>query len=376
MTWNWQHKKWPEFQWDKSKLAKAERLFLEGAAVTIGATRHMEASDHNPLLVELLTTEAIDTSEIEGEFLDRGSVQSSIGRELGLAVDPVRAGPGERGVAKMVVDSYRSFNAPLTTKMICEWHRMVMGARNDLHDIGKYRSHLEPMLIVSGPDYARKIHFEAPPSRQVLSEMKLFLDWFEANELTNAPLARAGIAHLWFESIHPFEDGNGRIGRMIAEKALSHAFEKPVLTVLSKVLLRRKKQYYQALEKASTTLAITDWLLWFCVAVIESQRDTLMIIDFIVEKTKLLKRLEGQLNARQEKVLLRMLKAGPAGFKGGLSAQNYRQICGATTATTTRDCKDLVEKGALRREGEQKATRYYLTIKTKSVKPILLEDIL
>jgi Fic family protein len=376
MTWNWESKNWPNFQWDMKKFAKVERLFIEGAAVMVGATRHIHTSTQTPLLIELLTTEAIDTSKIEGEFLNRGSVQSSISKKFGISTNSIKSGPAEKAISEMLVDSYQTLHKPLTKKMLCDWHKMLMSNRNDLPDIGKYRTHAEPMLIVSGPDYARKIHFEAPPSKQVPANMNAFVNWIKSKELIDSPLVKAGIAHLWFESIHPFEDGNGRIGRMIAEKTLSQAFEEPVITVLAKVLLKRRKQYYQALEKASKTLEITDWLLWFSSAVIESQKETLSTIDFIIEKTKFLDALKGQLNHRQEKAVLRMLQEGPSGFKGGLTAAKYHQMTGATTATTTRDLQSLVKIGALRREGDKKSTRYFLTITLHPVKTVKISDIL
>nr|WP_248295729.1 Fic family protein [Legionella pneumophila] len=171
--------------------------------------------------------------------------------------------------------------------------------------------------------------------------MDQFINWFErSSPAGSAPLptlTRAGIAHLWFESIHPFEDGNGRIGRAIAEKALSQGFSKPVMTVLAKILLKKRKEYYQQLGLASKTLDLTSWLLWFANIALEAQQSTYMYIDFIIKKSVILREAEGKINPRQEKVLLRLFHAGPEGFVGGLSAKNYMSITGATIATTTRD---------------------------------------
>jgi Fic family protein len=167
---------------------------------------------------------------------------------------------------------------------------------------------------------------------------------------------------LYFESIHPFEDGNGRIGRALAEKALAQSFDQPALTGLATTILAHQKSYYDALERANKRNEITDWLVWFAEIAIQAQRRTIAHVDFLIAKTKLMDQLRGKINERQQKALLRMMKEGPDGFKGGLSAGNYATITGATPATTTRDLNDLVEKGALVRTGERKHTRYALML--------------
>lgn len=366
MKWNWQSPEWPNFKWDQQALQANELVFLEGVGTVVGSTRHLSLADQQMLSIELMSTEALDTSEIEGEFLNRDSVQSSIRRALGLSVThDKKSKPSEIGIADMMVNLYRTWSEPLTESVLFNWHAMLMQGRQDLECVGLFRDHVEAMQIVSGPDYARKIHFEAPPSSRVSNEMKIFLEWFEETSMTGKnplpALTRAGIAHLWFECIHPFEDGNGRLGRAIAEKVLSQRFrDNPCMTSLAKILLKRRKAYYAALNSASHAIEITEWLLWFSTIAIEAQQHTLAYINFIIHKASLLNRLHGQLNARQEKVLLRMLKEGPDGFTGGLSAANYISLTGATTATTTRDLNDLVIMNALNRVGERKATRYFL----------------
>jgi Fic family protein len=222
------------------------------------------------------------------------------------------------------------------------------------------------MQVVSGPDHKRIVHFEAPPSRQVPDEMQQFIMWFN----DTAPgakhplpaLTRAGIAHLYFVCIHPFEDGNGRIGRALAEKSLAQSLGQPSLIALAATILARRARYYAALEAANKSNEITDWLAWFAGTAIEAQRRTLAMIEFLIDKTKLLDRIRGELNERQEKALLRMFKEGPEGFEGGMSAGKYSTITDASPATTTRDLADLTEKGALVREGERRHARYKLNI--------------
>ncbi len=366
MKWNWQLESWPNFTWDSDKLVVYEQSFTENAGIIIGSSQHISQEGKQNLFIDLMCTDALDSSEIEGEHLNRDSIQSSIKKELGLSAEAPRASLAERGIAKMMVNLYQTISSPLTHQVLFEWHQFLMGNSHHLEDVGQYRSHEEAMQIVSGPDYDRKIHFEAPPSKCVPAEMEQFINWFErsspAGSASLPTLTRAGIAHLWFESIHPFEDGNGRIGRAIAEKALSQGFSKPVMTVLAKILLKKRKEYYQQLGLASKTLDLTSWLLWFANIALEAQQSTYMYIDFIIKKSVILREAEGKINPRQEKVLLRLFHAGPEGFVGGLSAKNYMSITGATIATTTRDLNDLVKKNILKRTGELKATRYFLNL--------------
>jgi Fic family protein len=366
MAWNWQNPDWPNFRWDAARLATAEEKFLLGAGVGLGAARHLDEDDRNQLFVEVMSGEALTTSEIEGEILNRASVQSSILRQLGLAADQRRIPPAEQGMAEMMVELYRSTSERLSEQVLFYWHSMLTKGRRDLIDIGRFRTGEEPMQVVSGAIGAEKVHFEAPPSGQLPAEMGHFITWFNRTRPRGDTLlpaiTRAGIAHLYFESIHPFEDGNGRIGRALAEKALAQSFDQPAMTGLATTILSHQKSYYEALERANKVIEITEWLAWFAEIALEAQQRTLAQVEFLIAKTKLLDRLRGTINGRQQKALLRVMKEGPEGFKGGLSAGNYSTITGASPATTTRDLADLVEKGALIRTGELKQARYALKL--------------
>jgi Fic family protein len=241
-----------------------------------------------------------------------------------------------------------------------------MNGRRDLTDVGRYRTHSDAMQLVSGSIHDPKIHFEAPPSKNVPQEMQRFTLWFNAS-MTMPAITRAAIAHLWFETIHPFEDGNGRIGRAIAEKALAQSLDAPTLTALAQTIHRHRNAYYEALHAASKSNQIDSWLKWFVNIVLEAQARTLSRIRFLVDQTKLFDRLRGKLNTRQEKALLRVCREGPEGFAGGLSAENYRAITGATSATATRDLAELVTLGALVRSGERRYTRYHLALSDSSL---------
>ena len=376
MEWNWQHKNWPHFTYDAAALSEYEGQFLHKAGIMHGSLKHITEDDKESLRVQLISEEAYKTSEIEGEILDRDSLQSSIRKHFGLKTDNRKIPAAEQGIAEMLVDLYKTYEAPLNSQRLFLWHEMLTNGRRDLQDMGRYRTHADPMQIVSGSLHEPEVHFEAPPSKIVPEEMERFIDWFNSpqgkkrdKEREKLPiLLRSGIAHIWFESIHPFEDGNGRIGRAISEKALSQGLGRPTLIALAQAIERSRKAYYAALQIGNRGLDIQDWLEYFSKTVLEAQNYTLSMIDFLIEKSKFYDRFKGKLNERQGKVLARMFEAGIEGFKGGLSAENYISISGAARATATRDLQGLVEIGALTKRGERKYTRYYLNIEHKGAK--------
>ena len=363
--WNWEQPDWPHFRWDASRLAEKERKFHNSGGVLIGTVGHLGSAHRESLYVECISGEAVTTSEIEGELLDRASVQSSLRRKLGLASDNRRVGPKEDGIAQLMLDLFANFLEPLSHETLHSWHRKLLPGRGDVA-VGEYRSGSEPMEIISGAIGKERVHFVAPPSARLPAETDRFLDWFNRTSWDGPEplpaLTRAGIAHLYFESINPYEDGNGRIGRAIAEKALAQGLRHPTLTALSTTILARRKEYYRELELASKTTEITQWLAWFADVTLEAQQRTIRLADFLVGKSHLLDRMRGALNDRQEKALLRLLREGPDGFEGGLSAGNYATITGASPATATRDLADLVEKGALTRTGERRHARYFAAL--------------
>jgi Fic family protein len=364
MRWNWQHPDWPNFRYRQASLLEREATFLRQGGIVVGTIRHVPDEERLSLIIELISTEALKTSEIEGEMLDRTSVQSSLRRQFGLQDDARRTSPAEQGISEMLADLYRRWSEPLDDSTLFQWHERLMQGRTELRTIGGYRRHEEPMQVVSGRLDRPKVHFEAPPSSAVATEMARFCRWFNESSPAGATpvpaLARAGLAHLYFESIHPFEDGNGRIGRAIAEKALAQGAGQPSLTALSLLLHRRRKEYYAQLEAANKTLDVDPWLDWFADLVLAAQAHTLEGLDFLLANTRLWDRLRGRLNARQEKALSRLMRAGLEGFTGGLSAGKYMALTDAPAATARRDLSHLVELGALQRTGQLKGTRYWL----------------
>lgn len=367
MPWNWELSTWPQFIFDSNRIAPQERQFLMGVGSSIAFLKNIGEADYNQFVVEILSMEGLESSKIEGEILDRESLQSSIKQHFGINTNHKKDSKKESGIAELLYHVYESFDNPLTHKMLWQWHAKLFVNRSHIDDYGKYRTHVEPMQIVSRRYDSSKVFFEAPPSKKIPDEMSAFIDWFNTTSTSEPILVRAAIAHLYFESIHPFEDGNGRIGRLIVEKVLSQGIGRPILVAVSKVLEKRKKEYYAALERCNHTLKVDHWVGFFADVVLQAQKESMNLLYFLIEKSKMLTALTGQLNARQEKVLLRLFAEGLSGFKGGLSAENYIAMTKTSRATATRDLTDLVHKGALVKTGELRHTRYRLNLPSTEV---------
>lgn len=366
MTWNWQKPGWPKFSFDTNILLASESRFLLKSGEFLGAFKHVGEDDREMLKIELISEEAVKTSEIEGEILRRDSVQRSLRAQFGLAAEKTQINDAERGIAEMMADLYKRFAEPLSHETLFDWHKMLMSGDRHIESIGAYRTHAEDMRVVTPIAGDEKVHFVAPPSNTMKAEMDRFIAWFKASapngEAPLPALTRAGIAHLYFVCIHPFEDGNGRIGRAIAEKSLAENLGQPTLIALAYTIERKRRFYYDALECNNKELEITDWLSYFATTILEAQDTTLKQVDFYVAKTKFYENFRAKLNERQAKVIARMFRDGIDGFKGGLSADNYISITGTSRATATRDMQELVTIGAFTRTGELRHTRYNLNL--------------
>lgn len=367
MKYNWQQPDWPEFKYSIKELEPLLYKFSERAGRIDGILKGLSDETQYNTLIELLVTEAIKTSAIEGEFLSRKDVMSSIKNNLGLNMpkEPVRDKRAQ-GISELMIDAQKSFRQALTQDSLFKWHKMLMKGNNSIES-GVWRSHTEPMQVVSGAMGKEIIHFEAPPSNRIPGEMKNFIEWFNATALgkekaITQPIIRAAVAHLYFESIHPFEDGNGRIGRAISEKALSQYIGRPVLLSLSKAMEANKNEYYNALKRGQRSNEITDWVFYFVSISLEAQKDTEELITFTLKKTKFFDRFKGIINSRQTKLVKRMLEAGPQGFEGGINTRKYVSLTRTSRATATRDLQDLLDKDVLIRIGKGRSTRYDLNI--------------
>lgn len=368
-TYNWQKNDWPHFRYDISTLHTTLQAIAEKSGLIRGTLAHLDEHQQSEALINLMVEEAVKTSEIEGEYLSRPDIRSSIKNKLGLnsSIHRVHDKRAE-GIVEMMFDVRNTFKQPLSDTTLFEWHLMLLAmSSNQNLTIGSWRTHEEPMQVISVHNNKSIVYFEAPPSQDIPGQMQEFIKWFNATApgepqaIVFAPV-RAAIAHLYFESIHPFEDGNGRIGRAISEKALSQGFGYPVMLSLSQAIESDKKAYYDALHVASTSNEITPWIEYFTNVVINAQLDVEQQISFILMKSHFFEKFESDLNERQLKVVKRMMDSGIKGFEGGMSAKKYMAITGSSKATATRDLQHMLTINALNQTGSGRSVRYQLNL--------------
>ena len=366
---NWQFSSWPNFAYNlgglEADLADLNTILGRLGGLADGLPEELETET----TVDLMLAEAVRSSAIEGQRLDRESVVSSIRNRLGLNLSPVAVQHrNSAGAGELMVAVRRSFADPLDATTLFAWHTSLMGGGGTAEDVGCWRSGDGAMQIVSGRIDRPLVHFEAPPAVRVPSEMEIFFEWFNATapdgprpELHAA--VRSALSHLHFESVHPFEDGNGRIGRAVAEKALSQGVGRPVLLSLSSAIESERNAYYDALESAQRSENVTDWMAYFIDTVLRAARDSERQIGFVVAKSKFYIRHRDRLSPRQSKVIARMLEAGPDGFEGGINARKYVALTKVSKATATRDLQLMLEIGAIERcGGGGRSTSYQLVL--------------
>ncbi|MBN9427850.1 MAG: Fic family protein [Burkholderiales bacterium] len=367
MAYNWQLPEWPGFSYDLGPCEKDLFAFAERVGRVDGLLESLPEGTQTETIVELMVSEAIKTSEIEGEILSREDVMSSIRNHLGLAI-PKQSVHGQRaeGAATLMIAVREHFAKPLTEETLFDWHTLLMQGDRRIRK-GAWHRHEAPMQVVSGPVGREKIHFEAPPSSRVPKEMKAFVRWFNdtgpngKKEIASPPV-RSALAHLYFESIHPFEDGNGRIGRAISEKALSQGVGRPILMSLSAAIEKNKAAYYAALKAAQRTNEVTGWIAYFTQTCLQAQTQAEELVRFAFQKARFFDRFSAALNARQAEALRRMLEEGPDGFKGSMTAKKYMAITQASKATATRDLQELGALGVLVQEGGGRNTHYAINL--------------
>ena len=367
MIYNWQQKDWPEFNYSLDEVEDSLFDFASETGLISGMVNALSEEIKTEAIIDTMVAEAIKTSEIEGEYFSRQDVMSSIRNNLGLNIiqDNVKDKKAV-GVSKLMVDLRETYSDTLTKEKLFSWHAMLMADNRDML-FGTWRTHQDPMQVVSGAYGHIKVHFEAPPSVIVPMGMDRFIEWFNdtapggKKEIKKAPV-RSAIAHLYFESIHPFEDGNGRIGRALAEKALSQTLGRPVLLSLSRTIEADKKSYYTALEIGQTNNNITKWIKYFVETTLLAQKQATGLIDFILKKAKYFDQFRDKLNDRQLKVINRIFDAGVEGFQGGMNANKYISLTRTSKATATRDLQYLAEIKALIQKGGGRSTSYDLNL--------------
>lgn len=362
--WIWQQSTWPQFVWDSAALTPALSKARRAQGEVAGIARVLDSGLDASTQAEILAVEAMTTSAIEGEKLDLSALRSSIARHLGLPTAGLpRPSRSVDGLVEVLLDATLSHRRPLSIKRLCGWQAALFPTgRSGLHEIrvGKLRGK-EPMRIVSGPVGREKIHYEAPPFRGLKSEVQSFVRWFNEPPVALDGLMRAGVAHLWFEILHPFEDGNGRVGRALLDMAMAQDERRSTrLYSLSASFMEKREEYYAALQHASTgNLDITPWLLWFFGQVEAAVHASESIVKRVLLKASFwIKHSRDGFNARQLKALNRMLDSGQEGFQGGMSNKKYAHLTDTSPATAQRDLADMVAKGCLRLTGSGRSTRY------------------
>nr|WP_315145385.1 Fic family protein [uncultured Flavobacterium sp.] len=366
MKYNWQHPDWEKFIFDDAVIDSLCMKFALETGELKGLVDSLSTEIQQETMLQFMISEAIKTSEIEGEFFSRQDVMSSIKKNLGIGgVFGQIRDKNAQGIGKLMVTVRNSYSEKLTEYTIKQWHAILMEYSKRVSP-GNYRTGNEPMQIISGAFGKEIIHFEAPPSSQVSVEMEKFIKWFNNFEVKPTDIKKAlvktSISHLYFESIHPFEDGNGRIGRAIAEKCLSESLNRPILMSLSSTIEQNKKQYYESLKQAQRTLEISDWILYFTTLILESQKNAKQTVLFTLNKTKFIDHYKNQMNERQRKAVLKMFENGVTGFEGGMTAIKYVSITKTSRATATRDLQDLTEKNILKPRGEGRSRSYDLNL--------------
>jgi len=354
MRYIWSLKGWPNFKWQSDKiinvLSKARLVQgkLLSKILSLGFDYNQKSRS------EILIEETINTAAIEGVRFNKEAVRSSVARRLGLPTAGLKQPDrNAEGLIDVILDATENYNKPLTLSRIKSWQAALFPTGYSglaKIEVGKWRSK-DPMQVVSGPISREKVHYEAPPSAKVASEMKLLLNWWKNKKKGLDGLLRAGIAHIYFVSIHPFEDGNGRIARVLTDMALAQDenLVQRYYSLSSRIMAERKK-YYDILEKSQKgSLDITDWLQWFLNCFIRAIEDSEASIVNILQKSLFWqKHAQTIFNKNQQKVINRLLDAGVSGFEGGLSTRKYVGMAKVSRATAYRDIADLVEKNILK----------------------------
>jgi Fic family protein len=361
---NWQRKEWANFTFDQERIRDITPVFFEKTSEMEIVLQGLNSAEYREELIRCMISEAITTSEIEGEFFNKDDLMSSIKNKLGLNVKPETI-KDKRAIAitNLLIAVRDSYNSRLTETEIKQWHQLLFEDSKAVN-AGKWRKGNEPMQIVSGALGKETVLYEAPPSYRVPAEMKQFVYWynsFKINE-TSDVLTKTAVAHLYFESIHPFEDGNGRIGRAIAEKCLAQSLGKPVLLSLSSVIEKNKKQYYAALKESQSSLEVTNWIVYFANVMTQAQTEAIETIRFSLQKAKFFAQFGAQLNDRQLKAIKKMFDAGTEGFEGGMTVKKYMSINQTSKATATRDLQHLKETGALCEYGSGRNVHYLVVL--------------
>lgn len=382
LRWIWQHPDWPHFTWQAEALAPLLRQVTLAQGALLGRALGSELELRAEFTLDALLQNIIDSSAIEGETLNVGSVRSSIARRLGLAdSDSAPAEPRAEGLAQIMLDATTNLDAPLTESRLLQWHAWLFAGEDGSLEgflgrrirVGDGRGS-DAMQVVSGRIDRPTVYFEAPPREGLEARVAEFVAWFNASQpdVTLDPLLRAALAHFWFVTLHPFDDGNGRITRALTDLALAQSERQSIrFYAMSAAILADRKGYYAQLETAQKMHAapapmdLTPWLHWFLATLLRAIESASAPIDRVLAKSRIWHRHREQVaSPEQVKVLNRLLdgdQRGRGGFEHGISAAQYQAVAKVSKATATRHLADLVAKGCLEKPpGGGRSTRYQI----------------
>lgn len=361
----WESAQWPDLSWDEAHLSKTLALAHREKGRLLGKMGALGFEFREEARLQILTREVVKSSEIEGEMLDGDQVRSSLARRLGMDVGGLP--PADRnieGIVEMALDAIDDYDKPLTQDRLHGWHAALFptgysGLRKIT--VGGWRDDAKgPMQIVSGPMGKEKVHYQAPPAGRVPDEMAKFLAWFgQATDMDL--LVKAGLSHLWFATVHPFEDGNGRIARAVADVVLSQSDDsRQRFYSMSAQIRAEREQYYAMLERTQKSgLDVTPWLEWFLGCLVRAVESSQEAVGAVLQKARFWERFSQEpLNARQIRVLNRVLD----GFEGKLTSSKWAKLARCSQDTAHRDILDLIERGALEKDpGGGRSTSYSVT---------------
>jgi Fic family protein len=373
--WIWQLPEWPALAFDAQRIQPLLAAARTAQGLLLGKAEAIGLEGLQPHVRDSLTQEALTTSAIEGEKLDPESVRSSVARRLGLDTSgaPIREGKRNiEGLIDVLQDATLNTQTPLTLERLCQWHGALFPtgfSGMQRIDVGTLRS--VPMEIVSGAIGHSKVHYAAPPAEGLAEQVDAFLMWFNQTQPQVGPqpmdgLVRAAVSHLWFETLHPFDDGNGRIGRAILQLALGQDMGQPGrIVTLSRQIESCKDQYYSELERAqrSKSMDVTAWVEWMLAQMTQAHAFANRTIDSAIQRIRFQANMAAfTLNERQQKTMKKLLDAGPKGYEGGMTTRKHQRIAQTSTPTAARDLIELERLGLLTRVGDGRSTRYYPAI--------------
>ncbi len=357
-----QQASWPGFKWNHEAILpvlaslRHKQGFLKGYLGSLGFKQRNENALHT------LTLDVLKSSEIEGEIYDSNQVRSSIARQLGM--DIAGLVPSDRnvdGVVEMMLDATQNYNAPLTKERLFNWHASLFPVKNEGITVGNWRDNKKgPMQVVSGAMGKERVHFEAPEAERLKHEMKVFLKWFNTENSLD-PVLKSAIAHFWFVTIHPFDDGNGRIARALADMQLTKAEDdtQRFYSMSAQIRLERNV-YYEMLEKVQKgSLDITEWVMWYLNCMHRALNATDETMHRVLEKTKFWDdHVQVSINERQRLLINKLFD----GFEGKLTSTKWAKIAKCSPDTALRDINDLISKNVLEKENSGgRSTSYVLS---------------